>query len=128
MIHVSVDVYLRKNKVPETSTQPLRVFISRARTRQSFTGVIGNYNIQEGDIFFAAEGAQLPLPHLQRRVHSHQLLSRKHNVILHGATALNSSLNHHLRSSLRLFQRLLKAVFAFFIYKQAEQWVIQPSY
>ena len=56
MIHVSVDVYLRKNKVPETSTQPLRVFISRARTQQSSTGVVGNYKNHKKSSFLLFKG------------------------------------------------------------------------
>ena len=132
MIHVPVAVHLRKNKVPEAFTQSLRVFISR-ETRQSqlassTTQATTDKTVTKaGDI--STEGAQLTC-HCRCAVHSHGQLPplQKQRRQSSRCYCLISSLNRHLRPSLRLFQRLLNTVFAFFIYKQAERWVIQPSY
>ena len=55
MIHIPVDVHLRKNKVPEAFPQSLRVIISRARIRQGQVALSATKQ-QEDDV--SVEGAR----------------------------------------------------------------------
>ena len=74
MIHIPVDVHLRKNKVPEAFPQSLRVIISRARTRQIQVALSELKNNNIGDISLLLKGTQLPRPKLLLQLSIHTAL------------------------------------------------------